>query len=129
MKNLTIDTNVYSAFKNNDQQVIETLRHCERIGVDITVLAELFSGFAMGTREQQNREELQEFLKTPRVYILHHDIKTAEHYAKIVKQLKNKGRPIPTNDIWIAANAMKHALTLYSFDQHFKHVDGVTVFP
>jgi predicted nucleic acid-binding protein len=109
--------------------VLNIFRHCERIGVDITVLAELFSGFAMGNREQQNREELQEFLKTPRVYILHHDMKTAEYYAKIVKQLRKKGRPIPTNDIWIAANAIKHALTLYSFDAHFRNIEGLTIFP
>lgn len=129
MKNIAIDTNVYAAFKNNDLQVVETLRHCEQIGIDITVLAELFSGFAMGTREQQNRKDLQDFLKTPRVCVLHHDIKTAEYYAKIVKQLRNKGRPIPTNDIWIAANALKHALTLYSFDEHFKHVEDLILFP
>lgn len=69
------------------------------------------------------------FLDTPRVYILQHDMKTAEHYASIVKQLKHKGRPIPTNDIWIAANAVKHALTLYSFDEHFRYVDDLIVFP
>jgi predicted nucleic acid-binding protein len=129
MNNIAIDTNVYAAFKNEDLQVIETFRHCERIGIDVTVLAELFSGFAMGNREQQNREDLEEFLKTPRVSILHHDQQTAEYYARIVKHLKNTGRPIPTNDIWIAANAMKHALALYSFDEHFKNVAGLPVFP
>ena len=129
MKQITIDTNVYTAFKNSDPQVIETLQHCERIGIDVTVLAEIFSGFAMGTREQHNCEELYAFLETPRVSILPHDLTIAEHYAAIVKQLKRQGRPIPTNDIWIAANAMKHALTVYSFDEHFHYLEGVTVFP
>lgn len=129
MKHCAIDTNVYTAFKSNDPQVVETLRHVKRIGIDITVIAELFSGFAMGTHEQKNRADFQEFLKTPRVYVLYHDLQTAEYYARILKQLKKTGRPIPTNDIWIAANAMKHGLTLYSFDGHFRDIDELLVFP
>lgn len=54
MNTIAIDTNIYTAFKKGDQQVLDVFRHCDRIGVDITVLAELFSGFALGTREQQN---------------------------------------------------------------------------
>jgi tRNA(fMet)-specific endonuclease VapC len=43
----------------------------------------------------------------------------------IVRRLKAKGRPIPANDIWIAANAMKHGLALYSFDGHFGQIEGL----
>ena len=52
-------------------------------------------------------------------------LETAEYYALIVNGLKIKGRPIPVNDIWIAANAMKNGLSLYSFDQHFGEIDGL----
>jgi predicted nucleic acid-binding protein len=47
----------------------------------------------------------------------------------IVKRLKAKGRPIPTNDIWIAANAMKHGLALYSLDTHFEEIEGLLLLP
>ncbi len=57
--------------------------------------------------------------------MLLHDLETAEYYALIVRRLKAKGRPIPTNDIWIAANAMKHGLALYSFDGHFGQIEGL----
>ena len=125
MRRIAIDTNVYTAFKCDDQAVIEAFRNCDLIGVDITVVAELFSGFILGGKEKKNREELEEFLNSPRVELLPHDLQTAEYYALIVRRLKAKGRPIPTNDIWIAASAMKHGLALYSFDTHFQEIEGL----
>jgi len=125
VRRIAIDTNVYVAFKNNDAGVIETLSNCDLIGVDITVIAELFTGFSLGGREKKNRVELEAFLDAPRVEVLQHDLETAEFYALIVKKLKTKGRPIPTNDIWIAANALKHGFALYSFDGHFQEIDGL----
>ena len=125
MRRITIDTNIYTSFKCNDQGVVDTLRDCDLIGVDITVVAELFSGFSLGGKERRNRQELEAFLNSPRVEILPHDLETADYYALIVKRLRAKGRPIPTNDIWIAANAMKHGLALYSFDLHFEEIEGL----
>ena len=129
MRRITIDTNVYVAFKNNDEAVIEALGDCDFIGVDITVISELITGFSLGSREKKNRRELETFLDSPRVEVLPHDLETAEFYALIVKKLKTKGRPIPTNDIWIAANALKHGLALYSFDGHFQELDGLLLQP
>ncbi len=129
MRSVAIDTNIYVAFKNNHPGVVETFRHCGRIGVDIAVVAELCTGFALGDREVRNRRELEAFLDSPRVEVWPHDLETAEHYAAIVKSLKKKGRPIPTNDIWIAANALRHALALYSFDRHFEDVPGLRLVP
>jgi len=129
MRRIAIDTNIYSSFKANDQRVVETFRNCDLIGVDVTVIAELFFGFSMGAREMKNRQELEAFLNSPRVKVLLHDLETADYYALVVKRLKAKGRPIPTNDIWIAANAMKNGLALYSFDKHFEEIEGLLLFP
>lgn len=125
MRRLSIDTNVYVAFKNNDADAIEVLRTCDSIGVDIAVIAELYAGFSLGSREAKNRRELEAFLNAPRVEMLAHDLETAEYYALIVKKLKTRGKPIPTNDIWIAANALRHGMALYSFDRHFREIDGL----
>jgi len=125
MRRIAIDTNVYISFKANYERVIEAFRNCDFIGVDLTVIAELFSGFSLGGKERRNRQELEAFLNSPRVEMLPHDLETAEYYALIVKRLKVKGRPIPTNDIWIAANAMKHGLALCSFDSHFGEIEGL----
>ena len=125
MKRLAIDTNIYVAFKNNDADVVDVFRTGDVIGVDIAVIAELYAGFSLGSKEAKNRRELETFLNAPRVDVLTHDVETAEYYAMIVKKLKAKGKPIPTNDIWIAANALKHGMALYSFDRHFDEIDGL----
>ena len=127
MRRIAIDTNIYAAFKNNDRKVVNALGNCDYIGVDITVIAELLSGFKMGDREKANRAQLELFLDTPRVDILHHTMETADYYALIVKGLRLKGRPIPVNDIWIASNAMRNGLALYSFDKHFSEIDGLII--
>jgi predicted nucleic acid-binding protein len=129
MRRIAIDTNIYTSFKANDESVVEAFRNSDFIGVDITVIAELFSGFSLGGKEKKNRQELEAFLNSPRVEMLLHDLETAEYYALIVRRLKAKGRPIPTNDIWIAANAMKHGLALYSFDDHFGEIEGLLLLP
>lgn len=129
MRRIAIDTNIYASFKCNDQRVVEAFRDCDLIGVDIAVIAELLSGFSLGVKEKKNRQELEVFLNSPRVEVLLHDLETADYYALIVKRLKAKGRPIPTNDIWIAANAMKHGLALYSFNNHFVEIEGLLLLP
>jgi predicted nucleic acid-binding protein len=125
MKRLAIDTNIYVAFKNNSADVVDIFRACDVIGVDIAVIAELYAGFSLGNKETKNRRELEAFLNAPRVEVLAHDLDTAEFYALIVKKLKAKGKPIPSNDIWIAANALKQGMALYSFDKHFDEIDGL----
>ena len=125
MKRLAIDTNIYVAFKNNSADVVDIFRACDVIGVDIAVIAELYAGFSLGNKEAKNRRELEAFLNAPRGGGLAHDLDTAEFYALIVKKLKAKGKPIPSNDIWIAANALKQVMALYSFDKHFDEIDGL----
>ncbi len=129
MRRIAIDTNIYASFKINDPGVVEMLKDCDLIGVDITVIAELFYGFSLGAKEKKNRQELEAFLNSPRVEVLLHDLETADYYALIVRRLKAKGRPIPTNDIWIAANTLKHGLALYSFDKHFEEIEGLLLLP
>jgi tRNA(fMet)-specific endonuclease VapC len=51
----------------------------------------------------------------------------ARQYGVIKNALRAKGRPIPENDIWIAAIAMQYHLTLVARDGHFQEVDGLVV--
>jgi tRNA(fMet)-specific endonuclease VapC len=129
MRRISIDTNIYTAFKCNHPDVVSAFQNCDLLGVDVTVLAELYAGFILGNREKKNKHALEEFLSQPRVEVLAHDGETAERYALILAGLKKKGKPIPTNDIWIAANAMKNGHALYSFDKHFSEIDGLALLP
>ena len=125
MKRILIDTNAYVAFKKNNADAVNTFKQMEYIGINIVVLGELLSGFKGGTKESTNRKELEQFLDSPRVNLLTLDEETAEFYAKIYWEVKKKGKPIPTNDLWIAASAMRHALAIFSYDEHFANIPGL----
>jgi tRNA(fMet)-specific endonuclease VapC len=127
MRRAVIDTNIYVAFKRNHQSTIDKIRRLDFIGMDITVLAELYAGFRGGTKEHQNRKELELFLNNPRVHLLNHEQETAEFYALIYHNLKSQGTPIPTNDIWIAASAMQHGLALLTLDEHFSKINNLFI--
>ena len=120
MKNLLIDTNIYTHALKGDTEVVSILQKAHKIGISPITIGELLSGFKGGSREQKNREELEEFLDAPRVLIYPLDEITAEFYSDILNRLKEAGEPIPTNDIWIAATAFQHGLILFSKDQSQK---------
>jgi len=125
VKRILIDTNAYTAFKKNDTHAVNTLKTVEYIGLNIIVLGELLSGFIGGTREAKNRRELDQFLDSPRVSLIQLDEETAEFYARVYWDLKRKGRPIPTKDLWVAASAMRHGLALFTYDEYFDSIDGL----
>ena len=127
MKNLLIDTNIYSYALNGNADVIKVLQRARKIAICAISIGELLSGFKAGSKEKKNRAELEEFLDSPRLQLLNIDEDTAEFYAEIQNGLKKKGRPIPTNDIWIAATALQHGLKLCTNDQHFKYVPGLVL--
>ena len=73
----------------------------------------------MGDRYEKNESELHDFLNSPLVHILEVDNEASHHYAEIFAQLRRNGTPIPTNDIWIAALAIREGATVLTFDAHF----------
>ena len=127
MRPIIIDTNAYVAFKRGDADVLAILRRAERIVLPTVVMGELLAGFAAGNKEARNREELAQFLATPRVVTAAVTETTADHYAQLFASLRRKGRPIPSNDLWIAACTLEHAAVLLTFDAHFGEVDGIRV--
>jgi predicted nucleic acid-binding protein len=127
IRDILIDTNAYVAFKQGAADAVEVLQHVHRIGINSIVLGELLSGFAVGAREEKNRRELDRFLASERVERLAIDVETAAHYATVYRELRHRGRPIPTNDMWIAATALQHGLAVFSHDGHFREVRGLHV--
>jgi tRNA(fMet)-specific endonuclease VapC len=127
VRDILLDTNAYSAFKRNVPDAIEIIRYAPVIGINSIVLGELLSGFAVGKREAINRQELKEFLGSKRVRLFTVDESTAEYYAIIYRNLRQKGQQIPTNDLWIAATALQHGLAVFTYDGHFQYVDGLNI--
>ncbi len=110
-----------------DADCIEVVRRAGRLLLGVTVIGELLAGFACGERERRNREELSLFLASPRIESPPVSTETADAYAHLCRDLKRKGRPIPTNDLWIAASCLELGAILFGFDAHFLQVDGLRV--
>jgi predicted nucleic acid-binding protein len=127
MSALVLDTSAYAAFKLGDPDATEAVRSRERIFVPAVVLGELLGGFALGTREDRNRAELEEFLASPRVAVAAMGETTAECYAAIWSFLRRAGTPVPTNDLWIAASVMEHGALLLTADAHFDRIPQIRV--
>ena len=123
--NIALDTNAYTDFMRGDQGRLRIVRAARSIVVPVIVLGELRAGFAAGNQESTNAANLQRFLASRRVSVLPPDEQTAHHYAQLYLQLRDKGTPIPTNDLWIAALAVQHDLVLCTSDRHFRQLPQV----
>ena len=122
-----IDTSIYSAFKRGEPEVVNRMRRFEELHLNAVVLGEILSGFRLGTKEQENRRELDAFLSSPRLRMDPLTLQTAEYYSFVYQQLRSEGTPIPTNDMWIAASALECGLAVYTRDAHFVAVPGLLV--
>lgn len=125
MRPVLIDTNAYVAFKRGDESVLEIIQHAEVLTISPIVLGELLSGFECGNQIKKNRDELQQFLQSSRIKLLSITLDTAAFYSQIFSSLRTKGKPIPSNDLWIAAQTLENGCVLCSHDKHFKAIDGL----
>ena len=125
MRSLVIDTNVYCSAMRGDPAATNLLRQTEKLILPVLVIGELLAGFKGGGREKANRDQLFAFAATERVRVANVTTETAEFYSLIINQLRAKGMPIPTNDIWIAAITMEQGVGLATLDGHFDAIDGL----
>jgi len=115
-----LDTNILIALFANDTNVQNKLNQANEVLIPNVAFGELYYGARKSGRLEANIQRVHELLITSSV--LNCDVETAQHYAIIKNNLRLKGRPIPENDIWIAAIAMQHDLILVSRDAHFQEV-------
>lgn len=127
MRPILIDTNAFSALKRADADMIEIIQYAEVIGISPIVIGELLYGFDNGNKAKENRLDLQKFLDSPRVKVFPIVSETAHFFSQVTLSLKRKGKPIPTNDIWIAAQAFEHGCIVCTYDKHFDAIEGLIV--
>jgi tRNA(fMet)-specific endonuclease VapC len=120
--NVLLDTSAYSAMLRGHQPVLDVLRRSQTVAVSAVALGELYSGFRAGNRWAENTAQLAQFLGKPSVRVLDVTEETALRYAEVDVYLRKKGRPIPRNDVWIAAVALEHGLQLLTLDGHFREI-------
>jgi tRNA(fMet)-specific endonuclease VapC len=107
--------------------VLDILADAEIVYMSIFVLGELYDGFKGGKKEKYNLNILNKFLEKSSVKILNATRETAEFFAFIKHNLKKQGKPLPINDVWIAAHTLESGSTLVTFDKHFTYIEGLKV--
>ncbi len=120
-----LDTNAAIALLNGKPDIEPIIEVADEIFIPIIVVGELYYGAEKSGRVELNRTKVDVF--AAKYAILPCDVETCRHVGKIEHQIRSKGRPIPQNDIWIAAIAIQHSLTVVTRDKHFQAVDGLTV--
>ncbi len=124
---ISLDTNAYANLGKGSESLLSLLETAECIWISAVALGELYAGFRIGSRHEQNVKELVRFLDEPDVNIVEIDHNVADRYGALVKILRENGTPIPTNDIWIAAVALETGSRLVTYDKHFDVVPGLIV--
>jgi tRNA(fMet)-specific endonuclease VapC len=119
-----LDTNAVIAVFAKDAAVLAIVSDATECFLPSIVLGELYYGAHHSAKVADNIARLEVFRDT--VKLLPCDEETAAEYGRIKNELRTKGRPIPENDIWIAATAAQHRLELLSNDDHFDDVDGIS---
>jgi len=115
-----LDTNAVSALLSGDPALAERLSYARRHHLPVIVIGEYRYGL-MRSRHRRNLSLLLDSLVRESL-VLRVDESTAQTYAEIRDELRACGRPIPENDVWIAALARQHAEPIVSRDEHFDEV-------
>ena len=116
-----LDTNIVIAIFNGETSIKEHLLKADEVFISSTVLGELFFGAFKSKRSKTNLKTISNFADS--ITILNCDKDTAQQYGIVKNKLLDKGKPIPENDLWIAAVAMQNDLILVTRDAHFDEIE------
>jgi predicted nucleic acid-binding protein len=120
---LILDTNALSAVADGDASAMDLVAGADHVAVPVIVLGEYRLGIAQSRHRASYESWLRQWIAA--VTVLDIDDGTTRSYSTIGLELKRNGKPIPTNDLWIAALSLQHSLPLVSRDKHFDLVAGL----
>ncbi|NJR63817.1 MAG: type II toxin-antitoxin system VapC family toxin [Cyanobacteria bacterium CRU_2_1] len=118
-----VDTNIIIALFADEAIVKNNLAQANEVFVPSFVIGELCYGARKSGRVQANLAKVDELVASS--MILGCDAATARQYGEVKNKLRLEGRPLPENDVWIAALALQHALVLVTRDAHFQEVENL----
>lgn len=116
-----LDTNIVIALFADEARVKDNLADAHEVFIPSIVIGELCYGARRSGQVRANLARIDELVSASTV--LSCDTETARHYGEVKNTLRLKGRPLPENDIWIAALALQHRLILVTRDAHFQEVE------
>ena len=125
MRRVVLDTNVLIQFLRTPERFVDVLGAYDQIVLAPVVVGEYRAGITQTRVGEENLRALEEFMDNPAVEEFSMTSDTGVAYAKIYRQLRQHGTPIPTNDMWIASVAMECGCALFTRDAHFRNIDGL----
>lgn len=117
------DTNIVIGYLKNDTAISEKLNNIDKLTLPIITVGEMLYGAYYSKKADKNISYYRSFFEC--CEILHINENTARCYAEIKSELRNSGRPIPENDIWIAAIARDNDLIIVTRDKHMIEIDFI----
>ena len=127
MTALLLDSNVVIRHINGTRDGSALFAGADAVYLSPVVLGECLAGLRNTNRDRNRRAKLELLLSFSNVAVPPLAAATATHYARLWQYLTDTGRPIPANDIWIAAHAMELAATLVTADRHFDAIPNLPV--
>jgi tRNA(fMet)-specific endonuclease VapC len=122
---IVLDTNAYCLCDLGQERALELTERATSLFLPSMVYGELYYGFRHGKRFENNLRRLDQFIENFDVQIISVELDVARKFGDIFASLRKKGKPIPTNDIWIAACCMSVGGTLLTSDKHFEFVEQI----
>ncbi len=127
MKTLALDTCVLVDAFHGDESFRAAMSAADRILVCPVVCAEFTAGFDDSRKGRAAKARFRAFLDLDIVDVPPIGLETAEFHARLHRYLKAQGKPIPRNDLWIAASALEHGAVLLTTDVHFSVIPTLRV--
>lgn len=121
--NILLDTNIVIEVFDGNKDIADKINKLPEFYITSIVLGELHIGVNRVTNKAKHLKKVNDFLKI--CTVLDVDSITAAYYGEIVAALYKKGKPLPINDVWIAATAIQHDLTLITRDKHFNEISNL----
>jgi tRNA(fMet)-specific endonuclease VapC len=120
-----LDTNIIIALFADEAVVKSNLARANEVFISSIAIGELYYGARRSSRPNENLARIDELVANATV--LGCNTQTARYYGEVKNKLRLKGRPLPENDIGIAALALQHSLTLVTRDAHFQQVENLQI--
>ncbi len=120
---MILDTNAVSAAAEENANIVKILARLDRVAIPVIVIGEYRYGIAHSRHAARYSRWLEDL--TGDCDVLDVTEQTTRYYASISTELRLAGKPIPSNDVWIAALCQQHSLGILSQDRHFDAIPGL----
>lgn len=124
--NVVVDTNVFIDLMKGENTIAQKLKSFEEVYLSPIVLAELYFGAYRSANPEKHLNKVSIVIRDSKLLAI--DEITSRYFVQIKLELFAKGKPIPENDIWIAASAFQYNTSVYTIDKHFNEIEGINLF-